>query len=211
MHCALSGGGFRSFAALFSNSRRPLLHLRVRRVSSIDYAPSVLFLGFVTNFLPLSPDTFEPSETRNASSWRKVAPTRATLSSRHLRVLVIEYDALEPDVGLARLDPGDEARVGHARARACQPLRSPPWRPLDSASIVLRVLHSLRTRPAPVAQWIEQPPPKRKVASSTLAWGTSSTAEHVSSLSRPPRSTSLASTSSSTWRAVTSDRHRLAS
>src|SRR5687768_1744949 len=25
---------------------------------------------------------------------------------------------------------------------------------------------------APVAQWIEQPPPKRKVASSTLAWGT---------------------------------------
>ncbi len=27
-------------------------------------------------------------------------------------------------------------------------------------------------RPAPVAQWIEQPPPKRKVASSTLAWGT---------------------------------------
>jgi hypothetical protein len=26
--------------------------------------------------------------------------------------------------------------------------------------------------PAPVAQWIEQPPPKRKVASSTLAWGT---------------------------------------
>src|SRR5687767_10712899 len=28
------------------------------------------------------------------------------------------------------------------------------------------------TLPAPVAQWIEQPPPKRKVASSTLAWGT---------------------------------------
>ena len=28
------------------------------------------------------------------------------------------------------------------------------------------------TGTAPVAQWIEQPPPKRKVASSTLAWGT---------------------------------------
>src|SRR4051794_29199072 len=31
--------------------------------------------------------------------------------------------------------------------------------------------HRARVR-APVAQWIEQPPPKRKVASSTLAWGT---------------------------------------
>jgi hypothetical protein len=28
------------------------------------------------------------------------------------------------------------------------------------------------SRPAPVAQWIEQPPPKRKVAGSTPAWGT---------------------------------------
>src|SRR5688572_15144248 len=31
---------------------------------------------------------------------------------------------------------------------------------------------SARPGDAPVAQWIEQPPPKRKVASSTLAWGT---------------------------------------
>src|SRR6186713_2068637 len=37
-----------------------------------------------------------------------------------------------------------------------------------------RCTSTSRPRPgrAPVAQWIEQPPPKRKVASSTLAWGT---------------------------------------
>src|SRR5580765_7376253 len=39
--------------------------------------------------------------------------------------------------------------------------------------------------PAPVAQWIEQPPPKRKVASSTLAWGTRR--EIFSSPARPSR------------------------
>ena len=30
----------------------------------------------------------------------------------------------------------------------------------------------LEYRRAPVAQWIEQPPPKRQVAGSTPAWGT---------------------------------------
>jgi len=38
--------------------------------------------------------------------------------------------------------------------------------------------------PAPVAQWIEQPPPKRKVASSTLAWGTTSLGHQLSVLLR---------------------------
>src|SRR5689334_22191341 len=46
---------------------------------------------------------------------------------------------------------------------------------------------------APVAQWIEQPPPKRKVASSTLAWGTSTTRRAADSPERErPASSTLA-------------------
>ena len=41
---------------------------------------------------------------------------------------------------------------------------------------------------APVAQWIEQPPPKRKVASSTLAWGTPSMTGRPSAPSSATRS-----------------------
>jgi hypothetical protein len=42
---------------------------------------------------------------------------------------------------------------------------------LDSFPVVGYAVH-VPARHAPVAQWIEQPPPKRKVASSTLAGGT---------------------------------------
>jgi len=37
-------------------------------------------------------------------------------------------------------------------------------------------------RPAPVAQWIEQPPPKRKVAGSTPAWGTTTNTQVTADL-----------------------------
>src|SRR3954467_347483 len=49
------------------------------------------------------------------------------------------------------------APLGTCRRLACQDVRRRAGR---------------HRRQAPVAQWIEQPPPKRKVASSTLAWGT---------------------------------------
>ncbi len=57
-----------------------------------------------------------------------------------------------------------------------RPPRHALGQPVKIGTPVTRFSTRMWTRPAPVAQWIEQPPPKRKVASSTLAWGTTSRA-----------------------------------
>src|SRR4051812_17948453 len=72
---------------------------------------------------------------------------------------------------------------GHSEARAPGAIRSDAH--YTDARRASRFSAGIYARPAPVAQWIEQPPPKRKVASSTLAWGTPGGAADSTRCERP--------------------------
>ena len=67
--------------------------------------------------------------------------------------------------------PFSPTEPGHPNQCCSTRVNRGPRAPASGATRVARLLYP-RIRSAPVAQWIEQPPPKRKVASSTLAWGT---------------------------------------